>query len=145
MIRDSGARPPRLHVSLIACVLLAACSTVGVSNHGEEWAIVEPTIANEMIFDNRQLVIIDLRPSDEFDGTMGHIPGATSIPTGALESRMNEIRPYRKATILVYADAESDATEGANILAGAGFRSIVVIRGGIRAWIERGYATVSGP
>lgn len=127
---------------VLAAVLLAGCSTVGVFRQDQPWAIVEPTIAAEMILDNKTIVVFDLRSIEEFYGEIGHVAGAVSVPVNEIDRRLQEILPYRSETVLIYADVPGDAEDGAAILAAAGFRNIVVINGGIRRWIDLGYKTV---
>jgi rhodanese-related sulfurtransferase len=45
--------------------------------------------------------------------------------------------------VLVYGDNDTDGAVAAKILTVAGFRNVVHIAGGLDAWIERGYRTVS--
>lgn len=123
-------------------LLLSGCSTVGIFSDEQPWAIVEPTIANEMILDNSTIVVFDLRSVEEFYGDLGHIAGSISVPAAEIDRRLSEILPYRKDTVLVYADIPGDAENGAVILSAAGFENIVIISGGIRRWIELGYKTV---
>lgn len=136
-----------LIVALAAAVVAGAagCSTVGVVRKERAWAVVQPTIAYQMALDNPQIVILDVRAAPEFDGSLGHLHGAISVPLEELRSKLSELLPYRKSTVLVYADVESDATAAARILSTAGFGYTIVVRGGIRAWIESGYQTVKAP
>lgn len=126
-------------------ILSLGCQTVGVSRDGRGFAEVKPTVAHEMLLDERQIVVLDFRPTSEYWEPLGHIAGALSTPLDSIELRLPELMPYQNTTILVYADAEDDAIRGARVLLAAGFRNIVVIQGGIRRWIELGYKTVSVP
>ncbi len=121
---------------------LTGCGTVGVQNR-RPFAEVEPTIANEMILDNKRIVVLDLRTPEDFYGPLGHIAGAISTPLENIDSRLPEILPYRTETVIVYADTVEIGVDGATLLANAGFRNIVLVSGGIRRWIELGYKTVS--
>lgn len=132
-------------VAVLALLLTSTgCSTVGVSSEEQPYAIVEPTIAYEMILDNKQIVVLDIRPVDEFYGELGHIAGALSVPIGGIDHRLGEIMPYRTQTVLVYGDTQEDIQSAVETLSAAGFRNLVVIRGGIRRWIALGYKTVKG-
>jgi rhodanese-related sulfurtransferase len=51
--------------------------------------------------------------------------------------------PYTNETVLVYGDTSTDGVLAAKLLMVAGFRNVVHIRGGLQAWIERGYHTVN--
>lgn len=137
-------RSPRFR-ALPACLLLfSSCTTVGVSYEEQPYAIVEPTIAYEMILDNKQIVVLDIRPVEEFYGQLGHIAGALSVPIQKIDSRIGEIMPYRSQTVLVYGDAQEEVVQAIETLNAAGFRNLVLIRGGIRRWIDLGYKTVKG-
>ncbi|MBW3670678.1 MAG: rhodanese-like domain-containing protein [Acidobacteria bacterium] len=131
--------------ALPACLLVfASCTTVGVNYEEQPYAIVEPTIAYEMILDNKQIVVLDIRPVEEFYGQLGHIAGALSVPIQKIDSRIGEIMPYRSQTVLVYGDAQEEVVQAIETLNAAGFRNLVLIRGGIRRWIDLGYKTVKG-
>jgi len=121
---------------------LVGCGTLGVRPEGRAWAEVMPTIAHELMLDSRTVVIFDVRPAEEFAGPLGHIDRAVSIPLGLLSERLQEFLPYRNTTVIVYGDAQNETVEAVETLADAGFRNLVLIRGGIRHWIERGYKTV---
>jgi len=129
---------------LIAALVLAACrSTVGVSKTSGGFAEVAPTVANEMIIDSSQVVVLDVRPADAYLGPDGHIAGALSAPFATIERRLPELLPYQNQTVLVYGENSTDGAVAAKLLSVAGFRNVVHIEGGIRGWIERGYRTVN--
>jgi rhodanese-related sulfurtransferase len=125
------------------CFLLFACKTVGVSTTAGGYAEVAPTIANEMILDSRQVVILDVRSPASYRGAEGHIAGALSAPFESIERQLPELLPYQNQTVLVYGDGDADGALAAKLLQLAGFRNVVHIAGGIQAWIERGYRTVN--
>ena len=129
---------------LIALVLLASCrTTVGVSRMAGGYAEVSPTVANEMIIDTSQVVVLDVRPADAYLGPDGHIAGALNAPFGTIERQLPELLPYQNLTVLVYGENSTDGAVAAKLLTVAGFRNVVHIDGGIRGWIERGYRTVN--
>lgn len=125
-------------------LILCGCGTVGVQREERPYAVVEPTVAYEMMLDHKQIVVIDLRPLEEFYGELGHVGGALSVPLQTIEPRIGEILPYRAQTVLVYGDAQEDVERGIDLLVANGFRNVVMIRGGIRRWIDLGYRTVRG-
>jgi rhodanese-related sulfurtransferase len=130
---------------IVICALLAvaACKTVGVSTTAGGYAEVSPQIANEMLLDTRQVVILDVRTTDEYRAAKGHIAGALSAPFESIEHQLPELLPYQNQTVLVYGAGDSDGALAAKLLQLAGFRNVVHIAGGIDAWIERGYRTVN--
>lgn len=123
--------------------MVAGCRTVGVARENGGYAVVRPQVANEMILDNPQIVIIDFRPTDEYRGNVGHLAGALSVPLDSIEQRLSELVPYTNTTVLVYGGTVDEAQRGARLLVVAGFRNVVLINGGIDRWIELGYKTVT--
>lgn len=129
---------------VVLALLLAGCiKTVGVSMTPGGYAEVSPTVANEMILDSRQVVILDVRSTEAFRGPEGYIASAISVPFESIERQLPELLPYQNETVLVYGDSDSDGAVAARLLTVAGFRNVVHIAGGLRAWIEHGYRTVN--
>ena len=73
---------------LLFALLAASCKTVGVSTTAGGYAEVSPTIANEMLLDSRQVVILDVRPPSKFRGPEGHIAGALNAPFETIERQL---------------------------------------------------------
>ena len=128
---------------VLLLVALASCKTVGVSMTSGGYAEVSPQVANEMILDSRQVVILDVRGGEAFRGPEGYIAGALSVPFETIERQLPELLPYQNQTVLVYGDADADGAVAAKLLTVAGFRNVVHISGGLKSWIERGYRTVN--
>jgi rhodanese-related sulfurtransferase len=122
---------------------LLTCKTVGISMTAGGYAEVSPQIANEMILDSRQVVILDVRPASSFRGAEGYIAGAVSAPFEQIERQLPELLPYQNQTVLVYGENDSEGTVAAKLLTLAGFRNVVHVAGGLRGWIENGYRTVN--
>lgn len=128
---------------VLMAVVLASCKTVGVSMTRGGYAEVSPQIANEMMLDSRQVVILDVRPANEYRGANGHIAGAVSAPFEAIERQLPELLPYQNQTVLVYGTSDADGPVAARLLTLAGFRNVVHVAGGLTGWIENGYRTVN--
>ena len=135
----------RRAVILMLLFIPASCRTVGIAREKGGYALVRPSIANEMILDNRSIIVFDFRPEADYDGKMGHIAGALSTPLDSIESRLPQLLPYQSGTVMVYADTAEEAIRGARLLVAAGFPNVVMIDGGIREWIGHGYRTVIQP
>ena len=129
--------------AIVLCFLLASCKTVGISMTAGGYAEVSPQVANEMILDSRQVVILDVREPQVFRGPEGYIAGALSVPFGSIERQLPELLPYQNETVLVYGEGDTDGPVAARLLTVAGFRNVVHISGGLRGWIEHGYRTVN--
>ncbi|HEX6863554.1 MAG TPA: rhodanese-like domain-containing protein, partial [Thermoanaerobaculia bacterium] len=68
---------------------------------------ITPPVAFEVLRDNPDILVVDLRTRQEFLGDTGHIFRARNIPLERLPDRMLEISPFRDDTFLVYC-RESD-------------------------------------
>jgi rhodanese-related sulfurtransferase len=87
-------------------------------------------------------VVIDVRQRDEY--ATGHIPGSVSVPRGLLEfiadpaspRHLSEIQPDRR--ILVVSGSGARAALAAATLQSMGYPEVVVLDGGIEAWLADG-------
>ena len=128
---------------LSAFCFLLSCRTVGVSKTEGGYAEISPTVAAEMILDSSQVVVLDVRSENSFRGPEGHIAGSLNAPLESIERQLPELLPYQNQTVLVYGETSTDGALAAKLLIVAGFRNVVHVNGGIKAWIEQGYRTVN--
>jgi rhodanese-related sulfurtransferase len=125
------------------CLPFASCRTVGWMRGSPGFSEVAPAVANEMLLDSQQIVVIDVRPQESYRGPGGHIAGSLSAPFDSIEKRLPELIPYQSQTIIVYGETSTDGSLGAQLLVAAGFRNVVHIAGGLKEWSERGYRVVN--
>ncbi|SRR5258708_5146310 len=130
---------------LILMTLLAfvSCRTVGISKTVGGFAEIAPTVANEMLLDSNQVIVLDVRPTAQYRGSEGHIAGSLSAPFESIERQLPELLPYQNSTVLVYGETDTDGAVVAKLLVVAGFRNVVHISGGLQSWIAHGYRTVN--
>ncbi len=84
------------------------------------------------------VAIIDVREGDEVRG--GKLPGATSIPRGFLESRIEATVPDRAQKVVLYCASGVRSALAANTLVrDLGYEDVVSMTGGITLWKDRGY------
>lgn len=87
-------------------------------------------------------VVIDVRQRDEY--ATGHIPGSISVPRGLLEfsadpaspRHVPELQPERR--IVVVSASGARAALAAATLQSMGYPEVVVLEGGIAAWLADG-------
>jgi rhodanese-related sulfurtransferase len=104
---------------------------------------LSPPVAYEIMRDNPEMLVLDLRPAQEFNGETGHIRRARNIPLSRLPYRILEIIPFREDTVLVYCGSAGDCgDQGMKILLASGFESLILMDGGIEKWIREGFKTV---
>jgi len=130
-------------LAVVALLVVSACRTVGVSRTEGGYAEVNPPVAANMMLDSQQVVVLDIRPAADYRGPDGHIAGAVSAPFDSIEHQLPELLPYQNQTVIVYGNSSTDGAVAAKLLSIAGFRNVVHIAGGIKAWIEHGYRTVN--
>jgi glyoxylase-like metal-dependent hydrolase (beta-lactamase superfamily II)/rhodanese-related sulfurtransferase len=88
------------------------------------------------------LIVLDVRERDAYES--GHVPGARLLPRGQLELRVNEELPDPTCRIVAVCELGRISTLAAATLRQLGFRHVVALDGGMKAWRESGYPVVSG-
>jgi rhodanese-related sulfurtransferase len=99
---------------------------------------ISPAQANQLFSEGA--VIVDVREQSEW--IEGHIDGAVLIPLGELESRLTEL-PKDKQIVAVCRTGRRSA-EARDILLNNGFAQVTSMAGGMTAWVEAGYPSVTG-
>jgi rhodanese-related sulfurtransferase len=83
-----------------------------------------------------------VRERDAYEG--GHIPQALHLPRGQLELRVNEELKDPTRRIVVCCEFGRISTLAAATLRTMGFRGTVALDGGMKAWLEAGFAVSAG-
>src|SRR6185436_13029802 len=86
------------------------------------------------------LVLIDVREPDEVD--QGHLPGATHIPRGFLELRIEALAPDRTTPIVAYCAGGNRSLLAAEGLQRLGYKNVVSMSGGFNRWRDEGNPVV---
>ena len=83
-------------------------------------------------------VLVDVRESTEWDA--GHIPGATHVPRGYLESRIDGVVGDRARPVVLYcASGQRSALAAHTLKELLGYERVSSMTGGITLWKDRGY------
>lgn len=85
--------------------------------------------------------ILDVREPDEFDGPLGHIPGAKLIPLGGLAERAGELESGKPIVAVCRAGGRS--AQATTILRRSGFDQVANLAGGMLRWRDQ-RCTVEG-
>lgn len=101
-------------------------------DHATVWT--EPADLWSRLEDGCAPTMIDVRGPGEFEGPLGHIPGALNIPLDELEDRMNELRDSAEAGIVTVCLTDKRSAAAARLLSAAGFGDVAVLHGGMRRW-----------
>lgn len=94
-----------------------------------EWEIDAADLARRL-GSGEPIRLIDVREPHEVQ--ISHIEGAQLIPLGSLAAHMHELDSAEE--IVLFCSAGSRSAQALQLLAGAGFRKIKNLHGGINAW-----------
>jgi molybdopterin/thiamine biosynthesis adenylyltransferase/rhodanese-related sulfurtransferase len=94
-----------------------------------EWEI-EPRELAELLKSGAPVDLIDVREPHELK--ISAIPGAKVIPLGTLAARMHELDSAKE--IVLFCKSGTRSARALELLAGAGFRRLKNLHGGINAW-----------
>jgi rhodanese-related sulfurtransferase len=86
--------------------------------------------------DNGVTYIVDVRSETEYDS--GHLPASLNIPGGQAVQRADDFVAVRNAKIVFVSDTSARAVMAAYWFQQMGFPNVMVLQGGLRAWIESG-------
>lgn len=81
--------------------------------------------------------LIDVREDHEWEA--GHIPGSRHLGRGIIERDIEGIIPDYEAEIVLYCGGGYRSALAADNLQRMGYRRVISMAGGIRAWREAGF------
>ena len=89
-----------------------------------------------------KIQIVDVREPSEFNGPLGHIRGAISIPLGELAARTEELARERPVVAVCRSGARS--AQATVILQQAGLKDAANLAGGMLRWRADGHPVEGG-
>ncbi|MFX1410045.1 MAG: rhodanese-like domain-containing protein [Promethearchaeota archaeon] len=113
-----------------------------VNVKAQTYTDIDVDTAYNMINNNTQypnLIVLDVRDQEEYN--QGHLCSAILIPLGQLDSKINELDPYKNMEIIVYCRTGGRSAQGSQILVDHNFTKVYNMLGGITAWTTAGYET----
>ncbi len=93
---------------------------------------------NEHLNRDDELLLLDVRTTEDYQGEPGHIDGSHNIPLEELESRLAELSPYREKTIALICTTDHRSKKAARLLGSQGFADVHVVAGGMTQWKQEG-------
>ncbi|GAB4435418.1 MAG: molybdopterin-synthase adenylyltransferase MoeB [Anaerolineales bacterium] len=96
---------------------------------GAEWDIDALDLKSRLERDPN-LLLLDVREPHELQ--ISALPGAKNIPLGALASRLSELDTAKE--MVIFCKSGTRSARALELLAGAGFRKMKHLMGGINAW-----------
>jgi sulfur dioxygenase len=80
----------------------------------------------------REVQIVDVREPDEFNGPLGHVPGAVLMPLGKLNEKLNSIDKNKPVVVVCRSGARS--AQATLMLGKSGFERVANLSGGMLRW-----------
>jgi sulfur dioxygenase len=90
----------------------------------------------------RDVQIIDVREADEFNGPLGHVPGAVLVPLGTLSAGAERLSKTKPIVTVCRSGARS--AQATVLLGKAGFEKVANLSGGMLRWRAQRYAVDGG-
>src|SRR5687767_8547468 len=90
----------------------------------------------------RDVQIVDVREVEEFNGPLGHLPGARLIPLGKLAERAAELS--KEKPIIAVCRSGARSAQATVMLARAGFDKVANLSGGMLRWRAQRFAVEGG-
>ncbi len=87
---------------------------------------------------DKDLLVLDVRTSEDFIGEQGHISGAVNIPVEELQQRMAELGDHLEQPVAIVCRTDKRSAKAALLLTEEGFADVHVVHGGMTKWIEAG-------
>ena len=87
----------------------------------------------------RSARLVDVREPEEFRGELGHAPGAELVPLGVIPLRAWQWP--RDEAVVVICRSGNRSEQAAETLHRLGFRKVMHVVGGMKAWTARGLPT----
>ena len=90
----------------------------------------------------REVQIVDVREPDEFNGVLGHLPGARLLPLGSLTEKQGTLEKQKPIVVVCRSGARS--AQATVILGKAGFQRVANLSGGMLRWRAQRLAVEGG-
>lgn len=118
---------------MLAIMLVVAMS---LTSCGSAYKNVTATEAQQLIHENSDLIVLDVRTQAEYDS--GYIPSALLVPVDELADRLGELDETKP--ILVYSQSGVRSAQASQMLVDNEFSRVHNLEGGIIAWQKAGAA-----
>ena len=125
---------------MLALALLAVVSflprLIGKLRKGSMMSITE---LKQKLDTDEDVLLLDVRTPDDYNGEQGHIAGSMLIPLEELEQRIDELSDYLEKPVITICRTDRKSEKAAQLLAQKGFADVHVARMGMTDWIKNNY------
>ena len=85
------------------------------------------------------ILLLDVRTGEDYNGEQGHIAGSRLLPVEELEQRINELDDYLEKPVITICRTDRKSAKAAQILAQKGFADVHVAKMGMTDWNNNAY------
>lgn len=116
---------------LALSLFLAGCMVTKTSETSSSYKTISSTEAQQMIEDNKDALILDVRTAAEYES--GHIPNAVNLSNEDIQTGKVDSLKDKSQLIMVYCRSGNRSRQAAQKLAELGYTNVVDF-GGIQSW-----------
>lgn len=116
---------------LALSLFLAGCMVTKTSEISGSYKTISSTEAQQMIEDNKDALILDVRTAAEYES--GHIPNAVNLSNEDIQAGKVDSLKDKSQLIMVYCRSGNRSRQAAQKLAELGYTNVVDF-GGIQSW-----------
>ena len=116
---------------LAVSLFLAGCMVTKTSETSGSYKTISSTEAQQMIEDNKDALILDVRTAAEYES--GHIPNAINLSNEDIQAGKVDSLKDKSQLIMVYCRSGNRSRQAAQKLAELGYTNVVDF-GGIQSW-----------
>ena len=116
---------------LALSLFLAGCMVTKKSETSSSYKTISSTEAQQMIEDNKDALILDVRTAAEYES--GHIPNAVNLSNEDIQAGKVDSLKDKSQLIMVYCRSGNRSRQAAQKLAELGYTNVVDF-GGIQSW-----------
>ena len=117
---------------IIALFMLNSCAQ---QSQDSEIVNISASDLKAKIDAGENVLVLDVRTPEEFDGPLGHIEGAVLIPVDQLAARVGELAESKDKEVVVVCRSGNRSMAGTRIMLENNFKA-VNMAGGMIAWNE---------
>lgn len=128
----------RIGKIMVTAVVSAICLSGCASSGGEEYRQLDMNEAVEMMENEKDYIILDVRTEQEFEEQ--HIPNAINVPNETIGTKEISELPDKEQLLMVYCRSGNRSKQASEKLVEIGYSNIVEF-GGMKDWPGE---TVSG-
>ncbi len=84
-------------------------------------------------------IVIDVRTQEEFTGPLGHIAGAQLKPVQEIQTWASQIDSLKNQPVILICRTVNRSGKAAEYLRSRGFTNLAAVKGGMVEWNNKGY------